>query len=69
MIDFSKIIGYSDSRHPALDPTTPHYEFNSYIECCASLNVEPSLTRFLRYNAYYRSILNEQDTQKSRRTA
>ena len=61
MISFRKIVGHYDLRYPALDPTTPHYEWLSYTECCASLDVRPSLTRFLRYNAYYRSIQNEQD--------
>lgn len=56
MIDFSKIIGYSDPNYPALDPTTPHYEFNSYIECCRSLNVQPSVQRFMAYNRYLKSI-------------
>lgn len=39
-----------------LDPTTPWYEWLSYLECCASLGVKPSLSRFLRYNEYYRSV-------------
>ena len=58
MIDFSKIIGYSDSRYPALDPTTPHYEFNSYVECCRSLNVpnQPSVGRFMKYRNYLKEI-------------
>jgi hypothetical protein len=51
----------SQSGYPALDETTPWFEWLSYTECCASLNVRPSLTRFLRYNAYYRSIQNEQN--------
>ena len=42
--------------YPALDTTTPHYEFNSYVECCESLGVTPSLQRFLRYNKYLKSI-------------
>ncbi|QPX48091.1 hypothetical protein PQC13_gp126 [Synechococcus phage S-SRM01] len=56
MIDFHKIIGYYDPRHPALDPTTPHYEFNSYVECCWSLNRPVSLTSFMRYNDYLKEI-------------
>ncbi len=39
-----------------LDPTTPWYEWISYLECCKSLNVEPSLNKFIRYNEYYRSV-------------
>ena len=56
MIDFRKIIGYYDPRYPALDPTTPHYEFNSYIECCESLGVTPSLQRFMAYQRYLKSV-------------
>lgn len=56
MIDFSEIIGYSDPNYPALDPTTPHYEFNSYIECCKSLEVQSSVQRFMAYNRYLKSI-------------
>jgi hypothetical protein len=36
-----------------LDKTTPWYEWLSYLECCKSLKVKSSLTRFLRYNNYY----------------
>lgn len=46
MIDYSHV----------LDRTTPWYEWLSYLECCNSLKVRPSLTGFLRYNAYYRSV-------------
>ena len=56
MLDFRKIIGYYDVRYPALDQTTPHYEFNSYIECCKSLDVEPSLRRYFGYRNYLKSI-------------
>ena len=53
MIDFRKIIGYYDLRYPALDSTTPYYEFNSYVECCESLGVTPSLQRFMAYQRYF----------------
>lgn len=56
MIDFRKIMGYYDPRYPALDPTTSHYEFNSYVECCDSLGITPSLQRFMAYQRYLRSI-------------
>ena len=59
MIDFRKIIGSYDPKYPALDPTTPHYEFNSYLECCQSLNIKPSMNRFLAYNRYYKSVIEE----------
>ncbi len=56
MINFRKIMGYYDSRYPALDPTTPHYEFNSYIECCESLDIAPSLQRYMAYRRYLKSV-------------
>ncbi len=28
-------------------------EWESYLECCYSLGVEPSVRRFLRYNELY----------------
>jgi alkyl sulfatase BDS1-like metallo-beta-lactamase superfamily hydrolase len=56
MIDFRKYMGYYDLRYPALDPTTPHYEFNSYVECCESLGVTPSLQRFMSYRRYLKSV-------------
>jgi hypothetical protein len=59
VIDFRKIIGSYDPKYPALDPTTPHYEFNSYLECCQSLNIKPSMNRFLAYNRYYKSVIEE----------
>ena len=37
-----------------LDSTTPWYEFLSYQECCYSLGCKPSITRFVRYNRYYK---------------
>lgn len=55
MIDFRKIIGYYDPRYPALDPTTSFYEFLSYVECCDSLGVTPSLQRFMAYQKYLKS--------------
>ena len=48
------------SKLPALDPTTPWYEFLSYLECCNSLNVKPSLQKFLRYNQYYKNYGTKQ---------
>lgn len=56
MIDFRKNMGYYDSRYPSLDSTTPHYEFNSYNECCESLEVTPSLQRFMAYQKYLKSV-------------
>lgn len=56
MIDFQKIIGSSNPDYPALDETTPWFDFNSYIECCRSLNVTPSLQRFMIYNRYLKAV-------------
>lgn len=33
---------------------SPWYEFNSYLDCCASLGVDPRLGAWLRYQSYYR---------------
>jgi hypothetical protein len=49
-------MGYYSMEHPALDPTTPHYEFNCYVECCESLNRPVSIGGFMRYRAYLKEI-------------
>jgi hypothetical protein len=54
--NFRKIIGYYDPRYSALDPTTPHYEFNSYVECCESLDVPIHLQSFMRYRNYLKDV-------------
>jgi len=56
MINFRKNMGYYSMEHPALDPTTPYYEFNSYVECCESLNRPVRIGGFMRYQAYLREI-------------
>jgi hypothetical protein len=38
------------------DPTAPWYEFISYIRCCESLDVTPSLQRFMAYQKYLKSV-------------
>jgi hypothetical protein len=38
------------------DPTAPWYEFLSYIRCCESLGVTPSVRRFIAYNRYLKSV-------------
>ena len=30
-------------------------EWQSYVDCCISLNVEPSERKFLKYNEYYKN--------------
>jgi hypothetical protein len=56
MIDFRKNMGYYSMEHSALDPTTPHYEFNSYVECCNSLGRPIRIQSFMRYQAYLKEI-------------
>jgi hypothetical protein len=56
MIDLRKIIGYSNPKFPALDPTTPYYEFLSYCECCRSLDRPIKIGSFMRYQSYLKSI-------------
>ena len=56
MIDIRKNMGYYDPKYPAIDYSTPWAEFNSYIECCKSLNVVPSLRRYFGYRNYLKSI-------------
>jgi hypothetical protein len=51
------------------DPTAPWFEFLSYIRCCESLGVTPSMNRFLAYNQYFRSVIDEkQKTSQSKTT-
>jgi hypothetical protein len=40
------------------DPTSPWYEFFSYVRCCESLNVpgQPSLGRYMAYRRYLKSV-------------
>lgn len=53
MLDLQKENPYGFAT---LDSTTPWYEFLSYQECCRSLNQPVSLTRFMRYQNYLKSI-------------
>ena len=39
----------SDKDLPTLDPSKPEHEFLSYLECCESLGVKPSVRKFARY--------------------
>ena len=58
LVDFRKIVGKYDPELPALDPTTPWYEWNSYCECCRSLNApgQPRYGRFLAFRNYFKYI-------------
>ena len=52
-LDPRENMGYYDKRYPALDSTTPWYEFISYLECNKSLNQKSSVNRFIKYNRYF----------------
>jgi hypothetical protein len=49
-------MGYYSIEYPALDPSTPHYEFNCYVECCESLDRPVTIGGFMRCIAYLRKI-------------
>ena len=49
-----------------LDPSTPWHDFLSYCECCRSLGATPSLSRFVRYNNFYKKHFNEDGGKKKR---
>lgn len=55
MSNLRNIVGYYDPRYPALDETTSWFEFNSYLECCKSLGITPSLQRFMAYQRYFKT--------------
>lgn len=38
------------------DPTSPWYEFLSYVRCCESLEITPSVQRFMSYQKYLKSV-------------
>jgi hypothetical protein len=47
------------TNHPTLDTTTPWFDWLCYCEICESLGPipgQPSLHRFMRYNAYLKEI-------------
>ncbi len=48
-----------EQPYHVLDPMTPWYEWMSYLECCQSLNIKPSMNGFLAYNRYYKSVIEE----------
>lgn len=58
MIDLRTIVGRTNPEYPALDETTPYYEFLSYCECCASLNVknQPRIGRYQKYREYLKEV-------------
>jgi len=50
---------FTQSKFPTLDPKTPWYNFNLYVESCNSLGFKPSITSYIRYNTYYKSLFKE----------
>jgi hypothetical protein len=50
---------FNQNKFPALDPTTPWYNFTLYCESCYSLGFKPSLSSYIRYNTYYKSLFKE----------
>lgn len=51
-----------------LDQSTPWHDFLSYCECCRSLGATPSLSRFIKYNNFYRKHFNENGGKKKKNT-
>ena len=45
----------------ALDITTPWYEYLSYRECCNSLKVKESLTKWINYQKLYKNNFKEHE--------
>ncbi len=50
---------FTQSQFPTLDSSTPWYNFNLYCESCYSLGFKPSVTSYVRYNTYYKSLFKE----------
>jgi len=48
-------IRHEEKSLPVLDPSTSHSNFRSYLECCDSLGITPSVTKFVRYNTLYKN--------------
>jgi hypothetical protein len=59
ILNFLDTIRQDQTRLPVLDPSMPNYNFRSYLECCESLKVKPSVTKFVKYNQYWINNFNE----------
>lgn len=59
LLGFLNNVRHDSTRLPTLDPSTSHYNFRSYLECCNSLNVQPSLTKFVIYNESWQDNFTE----------
>lgn len=57
---FRSLKNYTQTTtHPALDPTTPWYDWLCYCEICESLGPipgQPSIRRFMAYRNYLKSV-------------
>lgn len=60
MNKFLESIRHDSTRKVRLDPSTSYFEFHSYLECCQSLNILPSVTRFVIYNELWNKQFKEQ---------
>jgi hypothetical protein len=58
MFNPRKVMGYYNPEYPALDPTTPWFEWNSYCMICESLDIQgqPNWNRFMRYRNYLKEV-------------
>lgn len=46
------------------DKTAPWFEFMSYVLCCESLGVVPRIQKFMAYQRYFNSVINENGNKK-----
>ena len=46
------------------DSTAPWFEFLSYKFCCESLEVEPTIRRFLAYQRYLKTVTDKNGNKK-----
>jgi len=56
---FQENCNFTQSDFPTLDPSAPWYNFHLYMESCNSLGFKPSITSYVRYNTYYKSLFQE----------
>jgi hypothetical protein len=57
--NFLNTIRYDPTRLTILDPSTSHYNFRLYLECCESLNITPSITKYVTYNSQWKKYFNK----------
>jgi hypothetical protein len=59
LFKFLSTIRHDPTRLPQMDSTQPNYNFISYLECCNSLNRVATVTKFVRYNQYWKDYFKE----------